>query len=169
MFNLVQMSRFAIVLGVLVLLLIAVSGMEASADDGQAISTVSTSSVASLQVARATPPVAQNKEADDVLGLSQDYVASWQNGNQFNSESFDLNTSFERIGGFYQTVDNNERNSAQVARIDSCYEASIGRYNSEVRGASTNAFSASAKFDAAMTHFTARRVSRLQFETCSKF
>ena len=52
MFNSVRSSRIAIYLGVLVLLLIAVSGMEATADDGRAISTVSTSSVASLQVVR---------------------------------------------------------------------------------------------------------------------
>ena len=40
MFNSAQMSRFAIVLGVLLLLMIAVSGMEAGADSGQAIAAV---------------------------------------------------------------------------------------------------------------------------------
>jgi hypothetical protein len=32
-----------------------------------------------------------------------------------------------------------------------------------------NSLSESARFDAAMTHFTAQRDSRLQFETCSRF
>ena len=169
MFNSVQMSRFAIVLGVLVLLLIAVSGMEAGADEGQAISTGSTSNVASLQVARVPSSDAEAKEAGDVFGPAQDYVASWRDGNQLTSQSLDLDTSFEQIGGFYQSVDDNERNSTRVARIASCYEASVGRYNSEVRGAFANNFSASGKFDAAVTHFYAQAVSQQQFGSCSKF
>jgi hypothetical protein len=81
----------------------------------------------------------------------------------------DLDISLEQIGGLYETVDDNERNSARVARIASCYEASVDRYHSEERGAFTNSLSEFAKFDAAMTHFTALRDSRLQFETCSRF
>lgn len=146
MFNSVQASRFVIVIGTLVLLVLSISGMEAGADEGRAISTVSTSNVASLQVARATPPVAQhddgqtnlalstlsvewlqvarspssvtqNGQAGDVSGLSQDYLVSWQDGSQPTSRSFDLDTSLKRIGGHYQTVDGNERNSTRVARI----------------------------------------------------
>ena len=65
MLNSVRSSRIAsylgvvvaIYLGFLVLLLIALSEMEAGADDGQAISTISTSSVASLQVVRVLGPI----------------------------------------------------------------------------------------------------------------
>ena len=96
-------------------------------------------------------------EARKALGLVQDDVASWQDGNQPTSQSLDL--SLEQIGGFYETVDDNQQNSAQVARIASCYETSIGRYHSEERGAFTNTLSEFAKFDAAMTHFTALRDS----------
>jgi hypothetical protein len=120
-------------------------------------------------VARAPSSAAQHEETGDVLGLAQDYVTIWQGGNQPTSQSLDLDMSFEQIGGFNETVDDNEQNSVRVARIASCYETSVGRYHSEERGAFTNALSEFAKFDAAMTHFTARRDSRLQFETCSRF
>jgi len=164
----VQATRLPI-LGVLVLLALAVSGIEARADDGQPISTLSASSVALLQVARAPSSVAQQEEAGDVLGLAQDYVTIRQDGNQPTSQSLDLDISFEQIGGFNETVDDNEQNSVRVARIASCYETSVGRYDSEGRGAFTNSLSEFAKFDAAMTHFTALRDSRLQFETCLRF
>jgi hypothetical protein len=169
MFNSVQMSRFAIVLGVLVLLLIAVSGMEAGADEGQAISTGSASNVASLQVARVPSSDAEAKEAGDVFGPAQVYAASWQGEYQAGSQSLDLGTSFGQIGGFYATVDESEQNSTRFARVASCYEATVGRYNSEVRGAFANNFSASGKFDAAVTHFYAQAISQQQFGSCSKF
>ncbi len=169
MFHSVRASRIAIYLGVLVLLLIAVSGMEAGADEGQAISTGSASNVTLLQVARVPSSDAEAKEAGDVFGRAQDYAASWQGEYQAGSQSLDLGTSFGQIGGFYAPVDESEQNSTRVARVASCYEASVGRYNSEVRGAFTNNFSASGKFDAAMNHFNARRVSQQQFGSCSKF
>ena len=163
-----QATRLPI-LGVLVLLALAVSGIEARADDGQPISTLSASSVALLQLARAPSSVAQQEEAGDVLGLAQDYVTIWQDGNQPTSQGLDLDISFEQIGGFYETVDDNEQNFVRVARIASCYETSVGRYHSEERGAFTNTLPELAKFDAALTHFTALRESQLQFESCSKF
>ncbi len=164
----VRATRLAI-LGIFVLLALAASGIEARADDGQPISTLSASSVPLLQVARAPSSVAQHEEAGDVLGLAQDYVTIWQDGNQPTSQSLDLYISFEQIGGFNETVDYHEQNSVRVARIASCYKASVGRYHSEERGAFTNSLSEFAKFDVAMTHFTALRDSRLQFETCSRF
>ncbi len=164
----VQATRLPI-LGVLVLLALAVSGIEARADDGQPISTLSASSVALLQVARGPSSVAQHEEAGEVSGLAQDYVTIWQDGNQPLSQGLDLDIPLEQIGGFYETVDDNEENSVRVARVASCYKASVGRYHSEERGAFTNTLSEFAKFDAAMTHFTALRDSRLQFETCLRF
>ncbi len=155
-------------LGILILLALAVSGMEARAGDDQSISTFSASSVALIQVARSPSSVTQHEEAGDVLGLAQDDVASWWDGSQPISQSLDLDISLEQIGGLYETVDDNERNSARVSRIASCYEASVGRYHSEERGAFTNTLSESARFDAAMTHFTALRDSRLQFDSCSR-
>jgi hypothetical protein len=143
--------------------------MEARAGDDQSISAISASSVALIQVARSPSSVAQHEEAGDVLGLAQDDVASWWDGSQPISQSLDLDISLEQIGGFYETVDNNDQNPARVARIASCHEASVGRYQSEERRAFTNTLSESGSFDFAMTHFAALRDSRLQFETCSRF
>ncbi len=108
-------------------------------------------------------------EAEKVSGLVQDDVASWQYGDQTTSQRLKLDISPEQIDRSYETVDDNEQNSARVARITSCYQASVGRYQSEERGAITNTFSESARFDSAMTHFTARRDSRRQFDSCSRF
>ena len=107
-------------------------------------------------------------EEKKALGLVQDDVTSWQDGNQPAPQSLDLNISREQIGGVYETVDDDEQNSARRARIASCYEASIGRYHSEERGAFTNTLSEFSKFEAAMTPFNAQRDSRLQFESCSR-
>ena len=155
--------------GILILLALAVSGMEARAGDEQSISAVSASSVALLQVARSPSSAAQQEEVGNVSDLAKFDVASPQDGSQPISQGLDLNISLEQIGELYGTVDDNEQNSARVARIASCYEASVGRYHSEERGAFTNSLSEFAKFDAAMTHFTALSDSRLQFETCSRF
>jgi hypothetical protein len=143
--------------------------MEARAGDDQSISTFSASSVALIQVARSPSSVAQHEEAGNVLGLAQFGAPSSQDGIQPISQGLDLDISLEQIGGLYETVDDNEQNSARVARIASCYQASVGRYHSEERGTFSNTLSESARFDAAMTHFTALRDSRLQFETCSRF
>ena len=157
------------ILGVLVLLALAASGMEARAGDEQSISADSASSVALLQVARSPSSAAQQEEVGNVSDLAQFDVASPRDGSQPISQGLDLNISLEQIGGLYETVDDNEQNFARVARITSCYQASVGRYHSEERGAFMNSLSESARFDAAMTHFTAQRDSRLQFETCSRF
>ena len=164
----VQANRLPF-LGILILLALAVSGMEARAGDDQSISAISASSVALIQVARSPSSVAQHEEAGNVSGLTQFDLASSQDGVQPISQGLDLNISLEQIGGLYETVDDNEQNFARVARITSCYQASVGRYHSEERGAFMNSLSESARFDAAMTHFTAQRDSRLQFETCSRF
>ncbi len=108
-------------------------------------------------------------EEKRALGLVQDDVASWQHGDQLTFQRLNLDISPEQIGRTYETVDENEQNSARVARITSCYQASVGRYQSEKRGAITNNLSESARFDSAMTQFTARRVSRQQFDSCSRF
>ncbi len=155
--------------GVLILLALTVSGMEARADDDLSISTLSGSSVALLLVARSPSSVAQHEEGGNVLGLAKFDVTSPQDGIQPVSQGLDLGISLEQIGGLYETVDNNEQNSARTARIASCYEASVGRYHSEERGAFTNTLSESTKFDAVMTHFTAQRASRLQFDSCLRF
>jgi len=158
-------------LGILVLLALAVSGMEARADDGQLISTstLSASSAAALQVARAPSSVAVHEEAGDVIGLAQDDLVSFQVGSQTTSQGLDLDISLEQIGGLYEMVDDNEQNSARIAHISSCHQASVGRYHSEERGAFTNTLSEPTKFDAALTHFAAQRDSRLQFDSCSRF
>jgi hypothetical protein len=163
----VQAIRLPI-FGVLVFLALAAARTEARAEDSQPISTLPASSVASLQVARASSSAAQPDKAGNASGLAQNYVTIWPDGDQPASQGLDLDISLEQIGGLYGTVDDNERNSARIARIDSCYRASVGRYHSEERGAFTNSLSEFAKFDAAMTHFTAPRDSRLQFETCSR-
>ncbi len=108
-------------------------------------------------------------EAEKASSLVQDDAASRQHGDQLNSQGLNLDISPEQIDKSYETIDDNEQNSARVARITSCYQASVGRYQSEERGAITNDFSESAKFDSAMTHFTARRDSRQQFDSCSRF
>jgi hypothetical protein len=108
-------------------------------------------------------------EAEKVLGLVQDDVASWQDGNQPTSQRLKLDISLKQIAEFYETVDDNEQSSTRVARIASCYDASIGRYHSEKRGAFTNTLSDFGVFDTAMTHFTALRDSRRQFDSCSRF
>jgi hypothetical protein len=108
-------------------------------------------------------------EAKKASGLVQDDVPSWQDGDQPTSQRLNLDISPVQIGQSYETIDDNEQNSARVARITSCYQASVGRYHSEERGAITNNFSESARFDSAMTHFTARRDSRRQFDSCSRF
>jgi len=155
------------ILGVLILLALAVSGMEARAGDEQSISADSASSVALLQLARSPSSAAQHEEAGNVSGLAKFDAASSQDGSQPISQGLDI--SLGRIGGLYETVDDNEQNAARIARIASCYQASVGRYHSEESGAFTNSLSESARFDAAMTHFTARRDSRLQFDSCSRF
>ncbi len=157
------------ILGVLILLALAVSGMEAHAGDDRSISAISASSVASIQVARSPSPAAQHEEARNVSDLAKFDAASSQDGSQPVSQVLDLGISFEQIGGLYEMVDDNEQNSARIARISSCHQASVGRYYSEELGAFTNSLSESARFDAALTHFTAQRDSRLQFDSCSRF
>ncbi len=155
-------------LGILILLALAVSGMEARAGDDQSISTFSASSVALIQVARSPSSVAQHEEAGKVSGLAQFDLASSQDGIQPISRGLDLDIPLEQIGGLYEPVDDNVQNAARLARISSCHQASVARYHSEERGAFTNTLSESARFDAAMTHFTALRDSRLQFDSCSR-
>jgi hypothetical protein len=101
------------------------------------------------------------------LRLAQFDVASPRDGSQPISQGLDI--SLGQIGGLYGTVDDSEQNSARVARITSCYQASVGRYHSEERGAFANILSESTRFDAALTYFTAERDSRLQFDSCSRF
>lgn len=196
MLSSVQMSRFAIVLGVLVMLIIAMSGMEAGADDSRIVSTASASDATSLQLARVTPPVAQRDDGAARLnssvpsvkwlqlarptsslaqpeaaivdpGFSGVDVETLQDGNHATSYSLDLDTPHGQTGKLYKPVDENDQNYARVARITSCYEASVGRYQSELRGAFTNNFSASDKFDSAVSHFYAQSVSQQQFGSCS--
>jgi hypothetical protein len=155
--------------GALVLLALTVLGMEARADDGQSVSTSAASSPALRQVARSPSSVTQHEEAGNVSGLATFDVARSQNDIQPVSQGLDLDISLEQIGGLHETVDDIKQNSARVARIASCYEASVGRYHSEERGAFTNTLSKSTEFDAAMTDFTAQRASRLQFDSCSRF
>ena len=156
-------------LGVLILLALAVSGMEARAGDDQSISAISASSVASIQVARSSSSAAQYEEAGNVSDLAKFDVTSSQDGSQPAFQGLDLDISLGQIGGLYGTVGDNEQNSARVARITSCYQASVGRYQSEERGAFANTLSESTRFDAALTYFTAQRDSRLQFDSCSRF
>ncbi len=163
----VQATRLPF-LGILILLALAVSGMEARAGDDQSISAISASSVALIQVARSPSSVAQHEEAGNVLGLAQFDLASSQDGIQPISRVLDLDIPLEQIGGLYEPVDDNVQNAARLARISSCHQASVGRYHSDERGAFTNTLSESARFDAAMTHFTALRDSRLQFDSCSR-
>ena len=164
----VQANRLPF-LGILILLALAVSGMEARADDDQSISTFSASSVALIQVARSPSSAAQHEEARNVSDLTKFDVASSQDGSQPVSQVLDLDISFEQIGGLYEMVDDNEQNSARIARISSCHQASVGRYYSEELGIFTNTLSEPTKFDAALTHFAAQRDSRLQFDSCSRF
>ncbi len=155
--------------GILILLAIAVSGRQALAGDEQSISAISASSVALLQVARSSSSAAQQEEVGNVSDLAKFDVASSQDGSQPVSQVLDLGISFEQIGGLYEMVDDNEQNSARIARISSCHQASVGRYYSEELGIFTNTLSEPTKFDAALTHFTAQRDSRLQFDSCSRF
>ena len=164
----VQANRLAF-LGILILLALAVSGMDARAGDDQSISTFSASSVALIQVARSPSPAAQHEEARNVSDLAKFDVASSQDGSQPVSQVLDLGISFEQIGGLYEMVDDNEQNSARIALISSCHQASVGRYYSEELGIFTNTLSEPTKFDAALTHFAAQRDSRLQFDSCSRF
>ncbi len=156
-------------LGALILLALAVSGMEARAGDDQSISAISASSVASIQVARSPSSAAQYEEAGNVSDLAKLDMASWQDGSQPVSQGLDLDISLEQIGGLYEMIDDNEQNSVRIARIASCHQASVGRYHSEELGAFTNTLSEPTKFEAALTHFTAQRDSRLQFDSCSRF
>jgi hypothetical protein len=93
--------------------------MEARAGDEQSISADSASSVALLQVARSPSSAAQQEEVGNVSDLAQFDVASPRDGSQPISQGLDLDISLEQIGGLYETVDDNERNSARVARIAS--------------------------------------------------
>ena len=158
-------------LGCLILLAVAVSGMEARADDSQLISTStsSASSPAVLLAARTPSSVTVDEKTSDVRGLAQDSLVSLQVGTQTTSQGLDLNISLEQVGGLYETVDDDEQNSTRIAHIASCHQASVGRYYSEELGAFTNALSEPTRFDAAMTHFTAQRDSRIQFDSCSSF
>ena len=81
--------------------------------------------------------------------------------------NLDLDTPHGQTGKLYKPVDENDQNYARVPRLTSCYEASVGRYQSELRGAFTNNFSASDKFDSAVSHFYAQSVSQQQFGSCS--
>ncbi len=169
MFHSAQASRFAIVLGVILLLIIAVSGMEASADDKQAISSSSPSNSEMLQVARAPASSIEHLEAIDLFGPDQDYAASRQGENRPTTRILGLGTPFGQTGVSYLTADGNDRNGAPVARVASCHDASVGRYHGELRGAFANNFAASDKLDSAVTHFYAQRASKQQFGSCSSF
>ena len=158
-------------LGCLILLAVAVSGMEVRADDGRLISasTLSASSPAALQVARTPSSVAVDEETSDVRGLAQDSLVSFQVGTQTTARRLDLNVPLEQVGALNDLVDEISQNSARFARIASCHQASVGRYHSEERGAFANALSEPTRFDAAMIHFIARRKSRIQFDSCLSF
>ena len=157
--------------GALVLLALAVLGMEARAEDGQSVASSTDPSPAMLQVARAPSSATHHEEAANVPGLAGFDAPSLQDEIQPLSHGLDL--SLEQIGRVHDTDDDNEQNAARVARIASCYEASLGRYHSEERGAFTNSLSDSTNFDTnldvAMTHFTALKASRRQFDSCSRF
>ena len=156
--------------GALVLLALAVLGMEARAEDGRSVSSSAAPSVASLQVARAPSSVEEHQEVGSVAGLATFDVARPQDEVEPVSPGLNLDISLERIGERDETLDGTQQNSARTARIASCYEASVGRYHSEERGtAFANPLSRTTELDAAMIHFTAQRASRRQFNTCSRF
>lgn len=158
-------------LGCLIVLAVAVSGMGARADDRQLIPTsaLSASDPGMLQVARTPSPVAVDEETSDAGGLAQDSLISFQVGTQITAQRLDLNVSLKQAAAPNSLVDESARNADRIARIASCHQASEGRYHSEEHRAFANALSASSRFDTAMTHFIARRQSRIQFDSCSSY
>ena len=156
----------------LVLLALTVLGLEARADDGQSVSTTTAQSPASLQVARSPSSLGHHEDAANVSGLATIDVVRPQDEIQPASQGLNLNldSSLERSGELQETVDDGEQNAARTARIASCYDASVGRYRSEERGtAFANPLSKTSDLGAAMTHFTAQRASRRQFDTCARY
>jgi len=154
----------------LVFLALTVLGMEARAEGEPPVWTSSAPSEALLQVARSPSSAIQYEEASKAPGLAGFDAASLPDENQPVSPGLNLDISFEQTGNLEETVADNEDNSARVARIASCYEASVGRYQSEEREvAFTNPLSRTTELDTAMSHFTAQKASRRQFDTCSRF
>ena len=156
----------------LVLVALTVLGMEARADEGQSVSSPTAPGPAMLQVARSPSSLGQHEEAGNVTGLATFNVAPPKDEFQPVSQGLNLNLdiSLERIGELQETVDDGEQNAARTARIASCYDASVGRYHSEEGGtAFANPLSKTSDLDAAMTHFTAQRDSRRQFNTCARY
>ncbi len=152
----------------LVLLALTVLGLEARADDGQSVSTTTAQSPASLQVARSPSSLGRHEDS----GLATFDVLRPRDEIQPASQGLNLNldSSLERSGELQETVDDGEQNAARTARIASCYDASVGRYRSEERGtAFANPLSKTSDLGAAMTHFTAQRASRRQFDTCARY
>ncbi len=160
-------------LGVLVLLALTASGMEARADDEQSVSSLAAQPPATLQVARSPSSVEYQEETASVSYLTNFDAARPLDEMQPVSPGLNLDISFEQAGDLEETIDDKQQNSARVARIASCYEASVGRYHSEERSeergaAFTNPLSRTTELDTAMTRFTAQRASRRQFDTCSR-
>jgi len=160
----------------LVLLALTVLGMEARADDGQAVPTAASANLALLQMARSPSSVEHHEEAASVSGPSSFDLASPQD--EFQDEfqpvtqglNLNLDISLEPIGELDETVDDGEQNAARTARIASCYDASLGRYQSAEQDTDfANPLSRTSELETAMTHFTAKRASRRQFDTCSRY
>jgi len=164
----VQANRL-LFLGILVLLGLTVPGTEAHADDDRSISTSSASSGVLLQVARSPSSVTHHEQAANLSAPAIFDLTPSQDDIEPVSQGLNLDISLEQTGELHEMVDDSEQNSARVARIASCYEASVGRYHSEGRGAFTSPLSRTAELDAPMTHFTAQTASQRQFDTCSRY
>ena len=157
----------------LVLLALTVLGFEARADDAeQSLSTSADSSPALHQVARLHPATAKYQDVAIAPGFAGFDAPSLKHDTQPLSQGLDLSLDFslQRIGDLEDALDDSEQDRARSARIASCYESSVGRYHSEERRvAFTNPLSRTGDLDVAMTRFTAKRDSRRQFDTCSRF
>ncbi len=154
----------------LVFLAQMVLGPEARAEGDPPVSMSSAPSEALLQVARTPSSAMQYEEASKDPGLAGFDAPSLPDDIQPVAPHLNLDISYEATGNLENTVDESEGNTARAARIASCYEASVGRYQSEEREeAFSNPLSRTTQLDSAMSHFTAQRASRRQFDSCSRF
>ncbi len=155
----------------LVFLALTILGLEARADDGQSVSAPTASSPALLQMARSASSVEQYEEAGTFADQANFDAVRPRDEIEPVSQglNLDLEISLEGIAGLQATAEDGKQNTARTARIASCHEASLGRYRSEEHGEDfTNPLSRTTELDTAVTHFTARRASRQQFDTCSR-
>lgn len=154
----------------LVFLALMVLGLEARAEGEPPVSMSSAPSEALLQVARTPSSAMQYEEASKAPGLVGFDAPSLPGDIQPAPPHLNLDISFEATGDLEQAVEEDEDNPARVARIAACYEASVGRYQSEEREhAFSNPLSRTTELDTAMSHFTAQTASRRQFDSCSRF